>query len=229
MNNRKNPQISMMRTFFAPKTVPPQLGRQTTESTASLLQTTPPESLTEPNGTFSEQVMFWSDMSSSSDEFETLDEEQGSCDHLDLAVEARRLPQVPPRKRQKLEVSYRAQRQQQREQNINNLKKAHIDIEKLLASRKTKFVAGENGLQIRRTRAIECYLRLKIKNGRSTQKASECAAESQGFAPKWGGRQVRSWAKVWVKERELPRSQRGSHAKVSSLLDDPKVADELRM
>ena len=67
-----------------------------------------------------------------------------------------------------------------------------------------------------------------MKNGRSTQEAGECAAESQGFAPRWGGRQVRSWAKVWVAKRELPKSVRGSHAKVRSLLDDPMVAAELR-
>ena len=33
---------------------------------------------------------------------------------------------------------------------------------------------------------------------------------------------------VWVKERELPQSQRGHHTKVESLLDDPTVAAKLK-
>ena len=233
----------MMRTFFAPKTVlpptpplptPPPPTR--TDSTAALSQISIQESLENLNNSlaesFAEQVMFWSDMSSDSseleDENEISDEELESRGHPDPVVEAKRLPQAPPCKRRKLDVPYRTQRQLQHERNINDQKKAHVDIEKLLASRKTKFVAGENGLQMRRARAIECYFRLKIKNGRSTEEAGERAAESQGFAPRWGGRQVRSWAKVWMKERELPQSARGSHAKVSSLLDDPKIAAELR-
>lgn len=68
-----------------------------------------------------------------------------------------------------------------------------------------------------------------IQYGRSTQEAAVCAAESQGFAPKWGARQVRSWTKVWVEKRELPQSMRGSHAKVQSLLADPAIAAELRV
>ena len=84
-------------------------------------------------------------------------------------------------------MPYRVQRQQRQKQKIDDLKKAHITIEKLLASRKTQFVAGGHGLQICQTRAIECYLWLKMKNGRSTQEAGECVAESQGFAPRWGG------------------------------------------
>ncbi|KAF8235580.1 hypothetical protein L208DRAFT_1376443 [Tricholoma matsutake] len=163
---------------------------------------------------FAEQVLFWSDISSSSseDEFETSDDELGNCQH---PIE-------------KLDVPYRVQRQQRQKQKLDDLQKAHIAIKKLLASRKTKFVAGGNGLQIWWTRVIECYLWLKMKNGQSTQEAGEHAAESQGFAPRWGGRQVRSWAKVWVAKRELPKSVRGSHVKVRSLLDDPKVAGELR-
>ena len=126
---------------------------------------------------------------------------------------------VPPHKRQKLDVPYRVQRQQQHEKNVDDLKKAHLNIVKLLASWKTKFMAGRNGLQIWQTQAIECYLWLKVMNGQSTQEASECAAESQGFTLKWGGCQVCSWVKLWIKERELPRSARGRYAKVSSLLE----------
>ena len=117
MNNRTNPKISMMHTFFAPKTILPQF------------QTMPQESLAGPQETvtFAEQVMFWSDLSSSSsDEFETSDEDEGnllvSHDDPDPVVEACWLPQVPPHKRQKLDVPYRIQRQQQCDQKIDDLK-----------------------------------------------------------------------------------------------------------
>ena len=49
---------------------------------------------------YAEQVMFWPDVSSNSseDEYEILDEEQGSRGHHDLVVEAQleRLPQATP-------------------------------------------------------------------------------------------------------------------------------------
>lgn len=75
---------------------------------------------------------------------------------------------------------------------------------------------------------MECHLQLMIKNGWSTPEAAECTAESQGFVLQWGGHQVCSWTKVWLKRRELPQSARGSHAKVESLLDDSIVAAELQ-
>lgn len=136
-----------MRTFFATKSASEL---QTSES-----QTTPlPKSQAETTETFAEQVLFWSDMpSSSDDEFETLDE-----GHLDRHDVQPRLPCVPSRKRQKLDVSYRLQRQQKHEQKMDEMAKAHAEIKKLLISRKTQFVAGENGLQAQRTRAIECHL-----------------------------------------------------------------------
>jgi len=67
-----------------------------------------------------------------------------------------------------------------------------------------------------------------LKNGRKHIEASERAAESQGFAAKWGGRLVRQWVRKWVTLRELPVSSRGSHGKVYSLLDDPAIRAELR-
>jgi hypothetical protein len=71
-------------------------------------------------------------------------------------------------------------------------------------------------------------IQLMIKNGRSKPEAAEHAAESQGFAPKWGGHQVCSWTRTWIERRELPQSARGRHAKEKSLLDDPVIAAELR-
>jgi hypothetical protein len=67
-----------------------------------------------------------------------------------------------------------------------------------------------------------------VKNGRHSIEASERAAESQGFAPKWGGRCVRRWTRDWVKFGKLPTSKRGCHGKVYSLLDDPQIKAELR-
>lgn len=195
----------MMRTFFAPKPA-------------------------EPTEDFAELVMFRSDMpssTSSSDNERAISDDEHHSHYHPASAKQPLLPCAPPLKRRKLDVPYRVQRQQARQEKIEKVKRAHVDIEKLLASRKTKWVSGANGLQIRRTRAIEYYFRLK-ENGRSTEDAGERAAESQGFAPKWSGRQVRRWAKVWVEHRELPQSEKGRHAKVQSLLDDPSVAAELK-
>ena len=108
------------------------------------------------------------------------------------------------------------------------MKKAHAEIEELLISRKTQFVAGVNGLQAWWTQAIECHLQLIIKNGQSKPEVAECAAESQGFAPKWGGCQVCGWTRIWIEKRELPQSARGRHAKVKSLMDNPVIAAKLQ-
>jgi hypothetical protein len=102
------------------------------------------------------------------------------------------------------------------------------DIEKLIMSKCTAFNAGGNGLQAYRAQAIRSCLRMVVNNGRMLMEASEHAAESQGFAPAWGGRMVRQWVAQWLKLRELPSSQRGCHKKVASLLDDPGICTELR-
>ncbi|KAG1779490.1 hypothetical protein EV702DRAFT_1195449 [Suillus placidus] len=99
-----------------------------------------------------------------------------------------------PWKHQKLEVPYH--------------------ITKHLKSKKTVFVGGPHGLQARRTRTIEVHLMLVVKNKYGFKVASEMAAETNGFAAKWGGRQV--------------LSQWGRHAKISSLLNDPAITSELR-
>ena len=66
-----------------------------------------------------------------------------------------------------------------------------------------------------------------VINGRGSVEASQIAAESHGFARDWGGRQVREWARDWIKHRELPESNRGRHVKVFTLLSDPVVCAEL--
>src|SRR6266478_1314866 len=55
----------------------------------------------------------------------------------------------------------------------------------------------------------------------------EHAAEAQGFAVRWGGRQVRAWVETWIDKRELPASRRGVHIKIFTLLD-PEIRAELR-
>ncbi len=101
-------------------------------------------------------------------------------------------------------------------------------IQCLLRSKKTQLEGGENGLQAYRARAIQSYLTMVVKRGRLSVDASERAAESQGFAAKWGGRNLRLWTRAWIRERCLPQSKKGRHGKVYTLLDDPAVRTELR-
>ena len=67
-----------------------------------------------------------------------------------------------------------------------------------------------------------------VKGDRNGIDASERAAESHGFAPKWGGRNLHLWASVWMKKEELLMSKKGMHSKVYSLLDDPVIKAELQ-
>jgi hypothetical protein len=135
----------------------------------------------------------------------------------------------PPRpKRRKLDIPVRTAREQAKQACSRELKDVLHDIEKLIASKKTEFTAGANGLQSKRARSIQSCLYMVVNNDRCITDASERAAESQGFAARWGGRMVRQWVQVWIKSRELPKSNRGRHRKVFSLLDDPEVQIELR-
>lgn len=140
-----------------------------------------------------------------------------------------RLPRVPPRKRQRLDVPRRVQQEHKREYRSKEMNKALGDMDKLLKSKKTQFIGGPRGLQARRTQAIQSHLKLVATNGRTFLDASERAAEAHGFAAKWGGRQLRGWTHKWLIKRELPVSRQGHHAKVYSLLSDPAIASELRL
>ncbi|KAG2031714.1 hypothetical protein BDR03DRAFT_994603 [Suillus americanus] len=124
-----------------------------------------------------------------------------------------------PRKRQKLEVPYHEQRKQKQAAKQADLEHAYKDIMKHLKSKKTVFVGGPRGIQARRARTIEVHLMLVVKNKHSFK--------TNGFAAKWGGRQVRGWTREWMRTRMLPVSQWGRHAKISSLLDDPAITSEL--
>ena len=138
---------------------------------------------------------------------------------------------TPAPKHQKLDIPARDQRKFSQEARHLKYQEGLAAIDKLIASKKEHFDAGRNGLQASRAQAIQSCLRMILQGGARRQTltdASERAAESQGFAPKWGGRMVRSWVSHWIKSRDLPESGRGCHSKVYSLLDDPEVCTELR-
>jgi hypothetical protein len=180
---------------------------------------------------YAENVRYSSDESSSgsdSSESESDSDIQEEPSELTSTLTSQRQAAVPARKRQRREVPYRIERLEKRKKRQAEVKDALKDLQKLLQSKKTRFVAGPNGLQARRTAAIETHLRLIIANGRPSIDASQRAAESRGFAAKWGGRQVRKWTRHYLKTRDLPKSRIGRHAKVYSLLSDPAIAAELR-
>jgi hypothetical protein len=119
------------------------------------------------------------DSDESSEEYDTDSESE------DRPVKVnKRLPVAPPLKRQKLAVPYRKQRKQCWKQRAEEYRKALTDVNKLLLSKKTIFVAGTQGLQACCTRAIASHLKMVVQNGRKWEEASECSAETYGFAAK---------------------------------------------
>ena len=96
------------------------------------------------------------------------------------------------------------------------------DIDKLIRSKKTKFISGPQGLQAHQALAIRSHLQLLVKKKRFSTDALLRAAESHRFAAKWGGRQVCKWTRHYIQTQDLPKS------KVYSLLSDPDIAAELR-
>jgi len=166
---------------------------------------------------------------SDSDEGWSSDDEDKPCPVAGTPNQSSgKLPAVPPLKRRKLEVPYRVQREKDRAVQMEKLKSALHDVGKLLKSAKTQFLGGVNGLQARRTHAIHAHLDLVVRNGRLSADAAGRAAEANGFAAAWGGRQLRGWTRRWVDDRKLPESMRGRHTKVATLLAIPSIATELR-
>lgn len=209
----------LMRNMFTPKPCLSTPGPASSSVISDL-----PEPTNEPALSIYELVDHPSDNSSS-------DDDSGSdADDEDDDIpssSSRRTPAVPPLKRRKLDIPIQKLRAQKREARLVSLQKALDDIKKLINSKKTEFVSGATGLQSYCARAIQSYLVMVVKRGRLEIDASEKAAESNGFAAKWGGRCVRSWTRRWIKERKLPESRKGRHAKVYSLLDDPAIKAEL--
>ena len=135
---------------------------------------------------------------------------------------------IPKRKCCRLETPARMRRQEEKNQLFLIRTEALRKIEKLLNTKCCSFKGGHNGLQAHRAHAIHGYLHMVAHNDRQRIDASERAAEAQGFAPKWGGRQVQSWADSWVTRGELPTSRKGKHVKIFTLLEDPDICAELR-
>ncbi|KAK7042832.1 hypothetical protein R3P38DRAFT_3449566, partial [Favolaschia claudopus] len=214
----KDPQIVMMRNMFAAKPRP---------ATPAPARPSSPVLPEETEMSPADMVDYQSDHSDSeSEDGNDGDDEHGPED--ENAAASSSSAAVPPRKRCKLDVPVRQERRQKQEARQLEFKKALNDIQQHIKSKKTKFVSGKNSLQEYRARAIQSYLIMVVKRGRLTVEASERAAESQGFAAKWGGRSVRQWTRVWIASRQLPISRQGRHAKVFSLLDDPAIKAELR-
>jgi hypothetical protein len=177
---------------------------------------------------------YLSDLSSEDEGVEWADNKDNSAD-LDAALgtinhplSSRNTIPPPKPKRRKLEIPARTARKEAQKARSRELKDALCDIEKFIKSKTAQFVAGTNGLQSKRARSIQICLHMVVNNKRHLFDSSERAAESQGFAAKWGGRMVRQWVQIWIKLRELPKSKQGCHKKVFSLLDDPEVQTELR-
>ncbi|KAH8828793.1 hypothetical protein DL96DRAFT_1695984 [Flagelloscypha sp. PMI_526] len=135
--------------------------------------------------------------------------------------------QPPPQKRHCLDIPARETKANMKALHATHQSEALADIKKLIASKKTQWVAGHTGLQATRARAIESHLRMMVKNDRTSMDAAQIAAEAFGFRPAWGSRQVRKWTGAWVRKRELPESLRGCHIKTWSLLEQPEVKEEL--
>ena len=183
----------------------------------------------EPPASENSEVFSGGYLSDLSDDAETT--EESSEDDLDDRVntplfnEPRPAPSV---KRQRHIVPVRVAHARAKEDKRKELEIALQDIEKVIASKRRTFMAGPSVLQAYRARAIQSYLWMVIHNKRKGIDASERAAESQGFAARWGGRMVRHWVRQWLKSRNLPESRRGKHTKTFTPLDDPAICTELR-
>ncbi|KAF8168736.1 hypothetical protein BJ912DRAFT_913240 [Pholiota molesta] len=220
---------AMMRSFLAPK-------RQPSGSRSTSAASTPAGSRSASQSRRSQSVQpadnapiftgYPSDLSSvtvpeSGDEADT----EGDVPDQELFP----VTQPPALKRRRLEIPSHVARAEAKMKKEVELKAAKVAIEKLLASTDPRtFDAGHNGLQAYRAQAIQSYFWMVVDNGKDPVDASEQAAESQGFARKWGGRLVRRWVRAWIDKRELPVSARGNHVKSHSLLEDPAIRAELR-
>jgi predicted transcriptional regulator len=141
-------------------------------------------------------------------------------------------PDERPKKRRRVlkvpELPDRDGRRVKREARQKLLEQALKDIRWAIKSKRLEFQNGNNGLQAYRAYAVQSHLAMIVENGRTATAASQIAAEAHGFSPKWGARLVRSWARDWIKTRDLPESEKGRHVKVFSLLQNTDVRMELQ-
>jgi len=135
---------------------------------------------------------------------------------------------IPQLKRRRLKMPARTCRQGRKNDLFCTRSIALLKIEKMLDAKQSPFTGGHSGLQARRAHAIHRYLHMLARNDCQQIDASECTAKAQGFAARWGGRQVRVWAESWINRGKLPVSRKGKHIKIFTLLGDPKIHTELR-
>ena len=210
-----NPQVHFMRSFFQKKPVESRHGvNQGSDSSCTITDLSNIDQI----------ISFESDESGSESESGASLESTTSKNPGPVL-----LPRVPSLQRMKHEIPVRQQRAQVKEEKAKANKEALDNLQALIRSKKTTFQAGNTGLQLHRVRAIESHLKMVVNRGRSFMEASSIAAESQGFSPSHGARLLRGWVRNWVNHRSLPQSNRGTHTKIASLLDDPAIKAELRM
>lgn len=113
------------------------------------------------------------------------------------------LPAVPPWKHRCLDVPYCTQHKLKQQEQMLEWSKALITIDKLLSLKKIKFISGPQGLQACHTLAIQSHLQIFMKNQQYLIDASECAAESHGFAAKCGGQLLWGWTQHWTESHQL--------------------------
>ncbi|KAJ6465381.1 hypothetical protein C8R45DRAFT_939583 [Mycena sanguinolenta] len=118
---------------------------------------------------------------------------------------------------------------------VNILASSLTAINKLIASKKDVFHAGNASLQSYRARSIQSHLHMVVKNQKGWKLASENAADAQGFATKWGGgggggggHMVRKWTRHWISDHVIPDSKIGKHGKSYLLYNGPIIRAELR-
>ena len=133
-----------------------------------------------------------------------------------------------PLKCQKLDIPVHITHQNMKPAREAGPKKALTNIKKLIASKCDVFMAGQNLLQAYQGRTIQSCSHMMLNSKQGLVDSSKKAAESQEFAQNWGGRLVRSWVHMWIKERKLSVSLRGKCVKVFTLLSDPVICTELQ-
>jgi hypothetical protein len=97
----------------------------------------------------------------------------------------------------------------------------------VISSKRHDFKGGDNGLQAYHARAIQACLQAMVNKKMGVIKSSQAAAVGAMMAKGWGGQQVHQWMHIWVKQRELPQSKRGTHAKTYSLISNPIIQAKL--
>ena len=126
-----------------------------------------------------------------------------------------------------LEVPAREAHHIQHEKKWKDLEKALTKIEKLIKSQKTQWSAGKHGIQAHCAHAIQSYFHLIVWKCYCSIPASKMAAEAHGFGKTHGSQLICQWGNAWLTSYELPKSKRGCHQKLTSLLDGPDITAKI--